>query len=265
MKNILLLISTLLIFGNAGAQYCPARTQHLYEDHQIRYFQIDTFIHITSDTPLKAYNDYTDSMVIAMGIGGAHFVVLSKGADPDKAISGNTVGFSIWIDFNDDSTFSSDEQILGAYKTGSGDNPGYTYKGKVTFPATATLGRHRLRVRDEWGDAPDSPCDTLWGGETEDYTVEVNPGMAFTSISGATGGGRFSLYPNPSSGQFTIDMPQTYGHVEVTIADYTGRVVEAGMFENSRQLTLGLNGVAGTYFVSINYGAGVKIMRLVKR
>lgn len=259
MRILQTLIIILFSVNGAIAQYCTPRTQNLFSHHQIQYFQLDTFIHVTSGVNPKEYNDYSDSMIVNTGISGNHFLLLSKGQDPYNPGAGNTIGFTVWIDFNDDTAFSSDEIIYTKY------DGSYTYTGRMAFPGTATTGLHRLRVRDEWGTAPDSPCDTLWGGETEDYTVNVTNADAYTHVAENALKSRFSVYPNPFIDFFTMDLQNIHEHIEVWISDFTGRIVCVKTFDNCQKINLSIEGAPGLYFASINYGNGIEILRLIKK
>ena len=51
---------------------------------------------------------------------------------------------SIWIDFNDDNVFSSDELILVDELVGDDAAGNYPLVTNVTIPSDAALGEHRL-------------------------------------------------------------------------------------------------------------------------
>jgi len=83
--------------------------------------------------------------------------------------------FTVWIDLNQDGTFSGDELL---HESANSTTTAET--ADITVPATAMNGVTRLRVRMNWNSAGTDPCngDPGWYGETEDYCVEiVNAGL----------------------------------------------------------------------------------------
>jgi len=165
----LLIVSLLAVSHLATGQgpYCYPATTVLLEGHQIQYFELADLVNITGDINIQEYNDFSDSLTINIEIGRKHQLVMSKEPDPYGAIAGNTLGYTVWVDYNDDTTFAANEKIYSRYW-----NFGiYTYIDSLYFSKFAACGKHRLRVRNEWGAKPDLPCDNLWGGETEDYTI----------------------------------------------------------------------------------------------
>ena len=67
-----------------------------------------------------------------------------------------------------------------------------------------------------------------------------------------------SVYPNPSSGVFNIEIPQLAGAFTVVITDVTGHVIESKNGSNSQaqKMTFTLSDLpAGTYLLSVNTAA----------
>ena len=92
-------------------------------------------------------------------------------------------GVAVWIDYNQDGTFSATEKLgevtgLAAYGTAN-----------ITFtvPLTATLGETRMRVREVWNTIGILPCETYGYGETEDYNVDIQAAVAPTAAFSFTG------------------------------------------------------------------------------
>lgn len=86
------------------------------------------------------------------------------------SISGGTAGFKIWIDWNQDGQFTSDEI---AY-----NSTGYSSEhiGMFEVPTTALAGATRMRIGSDYYTmgGPVDPCDTQHDeGEFEDYTFIV--------------------------------------------------------------------------------------------
>lgn len=77
---------------------------------------------------------------------------------------------TIWVDFDDDEIFESDEIILFDF---SMENAGQFYTAAVTIPPDATLGLHYMRARTNWQGSCDDPCEAYAYGEAEDYYVFI--------------------------------------------------------------------------------------------
>lgn len=93
-----------------------------------------------------------------------------------KSLDQNNKGWvNVFIDWNRNGVFESDERVFNAEARGgaSSDLP-TTYSGKVTVPYTAALGKTGMRVvlQDE-GTGKSDPCGAYAVGETEDYVIVV--------------------------------------------------------------------------------------------
>ena len=90
---------------------------------------------------------------------------------------GNPANVQVWVDFNDNGTFETDETV-GGLNSFSGYVP---FPMTITTPASASVGYHRMRVLLIWngsgeGSYPDlNPCGTYVFGETRDYTLNILP------------------------------------------------------------------------------------------
>ena len=59
------------------------------------------------------------------------------------------------------------------------------------------------------------------------------------------------FYPNPTSGQSTIDLGKTYNHTELIIKNIFGQAVFQKEFENTSSLNFEIKGPSGLYFAQI--------------
>jgi hypothetical protein len=129
-----------------------------------------------------------------------------------------TMSGQVWIDYDNDSTFSSSESV-GGFGTASG-----THEFTITLPAVSASGTHRMRVLvndAHYGGAiyPSiSPCGGYYYGETRDYSVVLGTApvgyLAPTSLSfSPTSAGTTSTsmtcvfngaYLTPASGNLTV-------------------------------------------------------------
>ena len=74
----------------------------------------------------------------------------------------------------------------------------------------------------------------------------------------------FSMFPNPSTGDFTIQMPQAFNDVTIQIVDGVGRVIYSEQYSVLQGNTvLSLSSVAaGTYNVMLSNDLGTSVRRL---
>ncbi|RLD50717.1 MAG: hypothetical protein DRJ05_19285 [Bacteroidetes bacterium] len=81
----------------------------------------------------------------------------------------------VWIDFNDDFAFETDEIVVNDYVIADGQGGGsYTETMPLEIPADALLGEHMMRAKTNWNSTvPNDPCESTTYGETEDYTANI--------------------------------------------------------------------------------------------
>lgn len=82
---------------------------------------------------------------------------------------------SVWIDFNDDLTFTSNELVVDNYEFAPGQNSGnFTETMDLVVPGNVPLGEHLMRARASGvGPIPANACDEILFGETEDYKANI--------------------------------------------------------------------------------------------
>ena len=73
-----------------------------------------------------------------------------------------------------------------------------------------------------------------------------------------------AIYPNPTKGNFSVDLDKTYNSVLITITDLTGRLIESKEYNATKLLNLKINEPAGLYLMSIESGDQKAVIRLVK-
>jgi len=132
--------------------------------------------------------------------------------------------WNVWIDFNIDGNFTSDEIILqGTVSDGS------IYTATVDIPLTATIGQTRMRVAMSDGGYPSS-CGSFRYGEVEDYTVNVSAKSSAIArmVSGNTLGNgeveKIKIYPNPVKDILTLEIP--FDNSNIKIYNATGAIVK---------------------------------------
>jgi hypothetical protein len=88
----------------------------------------------------------------------------------------------IWIDFNKNEIFNADELILEDYNLPAADQ---LFTTSVTIPEGVESGTTRMRIKANWIDSANDPCESTSYGETEDYTVNVSGWLFVDNISGS--------------------------------------------------------------------------------
>lgn len=78
-------------------------------------------------------------------------------------------------------------------------------------------------------------------------------------------GSGFLLYPNPTNGQFSIDMGKIYNIISVNLTDLNGKIIHSQIFNNTQLIDLSLDEPAGVYLLNILSGESKAIIRLVKK
>ncbi|MGB6037171.1 MAG: S8 family serine peptidase [Cryomorphaceae bacterium] len=136
--------------------------------------------------------------------------------------------FKIWIDLDQNGTFSNDEELLSSDQGSSAP-----VEGEITIPEDALLGGTRMRVAMKFVGGfgiPDDifTCEVFTWGETEDYCITISD---VTAVSEDNEVVSFSVYPNPSSNQFNLDFnlirPLSGENVVFRIFDISGKEVKA--------------------------------------
>lgn len=74
-----------------------------------------------------------------------------------------------------------------------------------------------------------------------------------------------SVYPNPTTGDFTIDLGENLGEVTVEITDVLGKVIQNKKMNGVNQIQASIKGVEGLYFVKVYNGNKVSWYKLLKK
>jgi hypothetical protein len=159
-------------------------------------------------------------------------------------VSAGVCGYAAWIDYNHNNIFEATERFAGIRAS-----VGFPFVGPqinttavFSIPATALNGNTRMRIRLSEDDnyhqanpgAYELPCDSVasaWGGETEDYIVNITGG-ASTSINEAGLHYGLAIYPNPAS-EMLIMTTDIAANLKYNIYSMTGTKVATGKVEKS--------------------------------
>ena len=191
---------------------------------------------------------------------------LEQGSDNQMTV---TTGYGdqyvkVWIDYNDDLDFTSDEVIIDNYVIAPGQAGGsYTETIDFVIPENANLGQHILRAKANWnGDVPSDACTETTYGETEDYMVNIvesSLGLIENSFHYKP-----LVYPNPTVGNFTIDLGTIYNNVSTTLTDINGRIIQFKNAQNGRFFDLEIDSSSGMYLLIVESGKNKAVIRIIK-
>ncbi|MEL6810734.1 MAG: GEVED domain-containing protein, partial [Bacteroidota bacterium] len=129
-------------------------------------FQLVAVQEINNPSGCEGYGDFT-SQIANMAPGGTYDITFTTGWGSQHV--------NVWIDFNDDFTFTNDELVVNDFVIADGQGQGsYTETTSLIVPGSGAVGEHRMRVKSNWNaPVPADACEVTQFGETEDYTANI--------------------------------------------------------------------------------------------
>ena len=129
-------------------------------------FQLFSVAEINNPSACEGYGDFTN-LVANLAPDSTNELTITTGYG-DQFVK-------VWIDFNDDSTFTADEVVVDNVEIASGQGQGtYTVTMDLVVPPGVAMGPHRMRAKTNWnGQVPADACEETSFGETEDYTANI--------------------------------------------------------------------------------------------
>jgi hypothetical protein len=116
----------------------------------------------------NGYSSFT-SLNANIARGGTHDLIITT--DP-----GNTF-IKVWIDFNDNFVFDSEELVLNTIIASGAWSGDYIDTLSLNIPEDVNLGEHFMRVKtNDNQTVPSNACQGTPYGETEDYKVTIQQG-----------------------------------------------------------------------------------------
>ncbi|MBU8893879.1 MAG: fibronectin type III domain-containing protein [Bacteroidales bacterium] len=171
--------------------------------------------------------------------------------------------WNVWIDFNIDGEFTSDELVIQG-TVANGD----VYTATVDIPETATIGQTRIRAAMSDAGYP-AACGSFKYGEVEDYTVNIIAKATFvaTAVNGKQLGHdevkNINLYPNPAKDELTVQIP--FDNARVKIINSTGAIVKEIVL-NRDENTINISDlVSGLYILSVDDEKGPITEMFIKK
>ncbi len=128
-------------------------------------FQLVSIAEINNVSECEGYGDFRNQ-IANLGAGSTNDIVLTTGHGDQNV--------KVWIDFNDDFSFTNDEIVVPNTIIAPGETFGsFTETLELSIPSNAAFGEHIMRVRSRRGAAVPSACTAGGVGEVEDYTVNI--------------------------------------------------------------------------------------------
>lgn len=218
-----------------AAVYCNAESSNYANDY-IKSVKVGG---VTNSSAGSIYSDFT-TVVIPLTIGTSNSYTLSPNANK------RTEYWKVYIDYNRNGVFDADELVANVNGRGS-------RTGSFTVPATALVGKTRMRVIMKYGSSVNNPCELFNFGEVEDYSVEISGTPQFVKEINTTqteelADENVSIFSTDN--EVRINVPEGYSKVE--ILDIAGRKLV------SQPLSSGLNIIpmnvrAGIYIVNVYF------------
>ena len=207
------------------------------DDEWITEVQIGDYVYTSGDD--NGYMENTQSE-ISINRNTTYDIVL------DFEYGGNNSfneSVAVWIDYNQDGNFTSDELLANDPSTQE------EISSSFTVPLDAPLGLTRMRASLIWaGDVQNiqDPCEDYLYGETEDYCVTIEEFDSVEEVSLTS----VAIFPNPASAKLTVNSSPI--NAVFSIVDLTGRNVLEGIISSSSQ-SIDIESLTnGKYILSIN-------------
>lgn len=209
-----------------------------------------TYSSASAVTGTGGYQNLSESTnIVANGAGTTTSLSITAG--------GPTCGVAIWVDFNNDLTFSATERLFVT--------PGYVTttaaNASIAIPAGTPLGSYRMRVMCDYNvSAPSNPCIAMTRGETIDFKLQVVDVLGTSETTSVDK--KLSIHPNPFKD--VIYISETKEVKSVTVYDVAGRVVKQ-LNDASKEIHL-TELKEGLYMIKVTFKDGTEsVTKAIKK
>lgn len=220
-----------------SACYCVPPTTNCSLDDEILNVTLGTLNNSSSGCSGAGYSNYTALTAPTVYSGANNPIRVTVGP-------GGSENAGVWIDYNKNGQFEVSEfTYLGAISGG-------TLSANIAIPTTATSGTTRMRVRVKFSTpvlTGSDACAAYTYGETEDYTVDIQPCVPVT-ITTQPASATVTCGNNAS---FTV---ATTGTLPVYSWEYRPNassawfaVTNGGVYSGASTTTLTLTGISAAY------------------
>ncbi len=235
--------------------YCTAQGNNDSYEY-IDYVALGGISNVTSGN--GGYGDFTaQTGSISYG---SNTIIISAGF----ASSSYTEYWKVWIDFDQNGSFDSDEEVVSGSSSSSGN-----LSATFSVPTSANSGATRMRVAMKWGSEPTS-CETFSYGEVEDYTVIIGSARITNSEEAVISAKELhneaalftaSVYPNPSSDFIAIGIEDQRA-VTFNLYNTMGQKVKSGSITRNIDIKALRTGM---YILEVNDGQKSVTTKVLKR
>lgn len=247
-----------LVSFSVDAQYCSPTFSNGCAGWQVISATIGSSVDWTStdcynsdQTAMIAEADPTDSL-------------------PMTVTTGIWCGCSVWVDWDNSSSFEDAENLHHQY---IGGDPSFTYSFNIGIPPGTALGQYRMRIIGAWGsdgysegDNGFGPCGSYQYGSFDDFTLDVTTTTSVPDLA-ADHAGSITARPNPTTGLVTLMLNNAVGaRAEIILESMDGRVV--GKWHGTEASTLGIDISdlpPGIYLLRNNAAIDARPLRIVKQ
>jgi len=253
--------SDYIVVSNMSSYHCVASS--LDCDEYIARVELNT---IDNSSDCQEYEDYTH-LSTSLTQGQTYQARVTTGVVGLNVGSGYANDqVAVWIDWNNNGSFSDPNEHIGTWKFELGYAGGFTF----TVPNDIPTGIIKMRVRIDYIDAGEtiSPCGTSQYGEVEDYALIIlDPnGSSISSINDDTTPHTFLVYPNPADNTITIDFNSSIETIDLMFIDMTGKQVLQTNAQQKDKLEIDISHLsAGIYQLVISTPHGQTVHKINKQ
>lgn len=162
----------------------------------------------------------------------------------------------VWIDYNQDSDFDDEGEMVLTTATGLAP-----WTGNITISETATLGETRMRIRlyDTVLTPNGTPCGNSGFGQVEDYTLNILPALSLNEVER----NHFTYYPNPVKNTLQLNAKSIIQ--QVSVYNMLGQEV-LRTTPNNVDSTIEMSTLqTGAYFVKVTVNDRTETVRVIKQ
>jgi hypothetical protein len=224
--------------------------------------------HLKNPKSIRQRTDYTDLPAIELYAQDKYNIAVYH------TLKGNNhadAKISVYMDFNHNLKYDgASEMVWSKVSTATDFYPHDTITIPVAVIPNVETGMRVVLNNDLGpGNPNDIGCDEFISGEIEDFLVIFR--RRGTSIGEITNVDNLQIYPNPTSGQFTISFSatKTINDAKVIVTNITGQQVYAEQYTNistafNKNINLGAQ-PAGVYFITLVADGQKQVNKLIVR
>jgi len=245
----------------------------------------DSYTWIDGNTYITSNNNATHILTNSIGCDSLVTLNLTINATAGIDIQ-STCDSYIWIDGN--TYYTSNNTATHTLINAAGCDSLVTLNLTINNPEVSlSISGIVITANDstatyQWLDCNDSYSE-IFGENNQSFTPTANGSYAVELInfgcvdtSGCVNittvgiiendfGSEFVVFPNPTNGEFTIDMGNSFSIVSVNVTDLSGKTIHSHIFNDTNLINISLDEPAGVYLLILQSGESKALIRLVKK